>query len=496
MQRSPNPQVKKSGLSYWAESVLLECDNASREFASDPVHDLRVAIRRCRSMADGFLSVDPDPGWKQMKRSAKPLFSALGELRDSQVMSEWLARISPELDPVRQVLTQTLQQREAAQKAAAEEALHNFDRKHWLSLTARLSTRTAKIPVEGLVFQHLALERWMDARELHRRALRNRSQTSYHRLRIGIKRFRYTLENFLPERHEKWGRALRELQDDLGDVHDLDVLSAMIRQHNEVPAPDRLKWQARIVEQRQQRLDRYRDKMLGSNSLWWVWRSELPSGSQLQQASMQKLRTWASFLDPDRAHAVRVTHIALQLYDVLSRQGRLAFDSEYRQMLEAAALLHEVGRGKEERGHRNRGYRMIRKLKPPLSWDEEQLHCVAAVARLHRGKLPQEHDSSFVGLDAQRRKRLLVLGGILRLANAFDWDHEGRISRVSAEQRDGLIVLQGEGLQPLGRAAERLARERYLLETAFGMPVVIRPLTAKPVSSARKRLQVRAASGS
>ena len=75
-----NSPEKKAGLAYWANRVLEECDKANQGFAADPVHDLRVAIRRCRSMADGFLSVDPDPAWKQMKRLAKPLFSSLGDL--------------------------------------------------------------------------------------------------------------------------------------------------------------------------------------------------------------------------------------------------------------------------------------------------------------------------------------------------------------------------------------------------------------------------------
>ena len=69
---------KKAGLAYWAQRVLEECDKASQDFAPDPVHDLRVAIRRCRSMADGFLSVDPDPEWKQMKKLGKPLFQQPG----------------------------------------------------------------------------------------------------------------------------------------------------------------------------------------------------------------------------------------------------------------------------------------------------------------------------------------------------------------------------------------------------------------------------------
>src|SRR5450755_3039967 len=120
---------KKTGLAYWAARVLEECDKAGDDFAADPVHDLRVAIRRCRSMADGFLSVDPDPAWKEMKKLGKTLFSSLGDLRDVQVMSEWVARLSEPDDSVRRVLLETLGQKEGQLKTAAQETLRNFDRK-------------------------------------------------------------------------------------------------------------------------------------------------------------------------------------------------------------------------------------------------------------------------------------------------------------------------------------------------------------------------------
>src|SRR5580704_16510842 len=295
-------QEKKAGLGYWAQRVLEECDKASDGFAADPVHDLRVAIRRCRSMADGFLSVDPDPAWRQMKRLGKPLFSSLGDLRDTQVMMEWVTKLADPGDAVAASLMAALTEKEANLKLAAQESLATFDRNEWTALNDHLAKRTSTVPTEGLVFQHVALERWVDARELHRHALKNRSGVAYHQLRVGIKRFRYTVENFLPERHAKWSKDLRDLQDALGEVHDLDVLRAMLKTHRTIAPEGRTRWLAKINDERKTRLVLYRSKMVGRHSLWEVWRSELPAGEEQDKAALEKLRTWARFLDPDTSH--------------------------------------------------------------------------------------------------------------------------------------------------------------------------------------------------
>lgn len=427
-----------------------------------------------------------------MKKAGKALFSSLGELRDVQVMKEWVERLSAEGDPVRSMLLDTLRLREQSAKASAQEALHAFDRKRWSELNARLAKRSGKVPIEGLVFQHVALERWLEAHALHQQALRNRTQVGYHQLRIGIKRFRYTVENFLPQRHQKWAKDLRDLQDALGEVHDLDVLRAMLREHVEIPATDGARWHAKITEERQTRLDLYRQKMLGRDSLWHVWRAGLPSGPELEKAAMQKLRLWASFLDSDFSHTLRVMRLSMQLYDALVQREVLTFKAGQRRILEAAAMVQEVGRDKSADGHRKRAYLMIRKLTPPLGWSDEEMHAVAIVARYHRGALPENGNSYYVGLPAKWRAQLLALAGILRLANALAASHEPGTARVLLERRDGALIVYGQGVEEIGPAAEQFARARYLLEATCKLPIILRPLAGKipgraPVAAARRR---------
>lgn len=472
---SGDTHEKKSGLGYWAARVLDEADKASHDFAADPVHDLRVAIRRCRSMADGFISVDPDPAWRQMKKLGKGLFASLGDLRDTQVTMEWVEKLSGEDDPLRHILLASLRQKEGALKLSAKESIENFDRQRWLSLNSKLAERATRLPLEGPVFQYLALERWHEAHELHRTALRNRSAVAYHQLRIGIKRFRYTVENFLPERHKRWSCDLRELQDALGEVHDFDVLWGLVKSHPEVGTEERNLWQTIIAGERQKRIDLYRTKMMGKDSLWHRWRAELPAGDGLAEAALEKMRTWASFHDPGDTHSELVTRLALEIFDGLAREGLLPESEPARRILQAAAVMHDVGRGKGA-GHRKRGYRMIRHIKPPVGWTEEYLQCVAIVAHYHRGGLPPSNHPIFAGLTAQRRNELMPLAGILRLANALDDLHDERIRSLVVERRGQMVVIHAEGLtsavNPFG---EQLARARYLLESAIRRPIVLKP---------------------
>jgi CHAD domain-containing protein/HD superfamily phosphodiesterase len=536
----PTRKKKTSGLRYWMLRVLEECDNVSTNFDPDPVHDLRVSLRRCRSLADGLMALDPDPEWKAMKKAGKRLFQRLGDLRDIHVMEEWVerlekasatrapvpglhaAQVSPEFDPgpvatasfsgaadaPAQALLKILAAREQEQKREAQTALEEFDRKQWRRWSQTLPARAAHIRPGSGLFKHLALERWTEARELHNRALRNRSQIAWHNLRIGIKRFRYIVENFLPAEHQAWSNDLKEMQDVLGEVHDLDVLwNTAVSCHVFRDSYSRQLWSERILAERAKRVGRYRARLTGADSLWQVWRVKLPQGKRIQELATQRMNLWAKGLDPDFPHSERVASLALQLYDgLLAARWEPAVDGiSARSSLLAAALLHDVGKSKGEKGHHKTSMELIRKHGNPLGWKQADTQRAALVARFHRGSLPSRRHKSLRDLLPDEQKATIQLAAILRLANALDVMHDGRIRRIQVEdgqrrnariiadanhqkRADGFrskiaglapneaLVIAAEGYSPLEASAQTIAAERHLLETVLRRPVVLKPM--------------------
>jgi CHAD domain-containing protein len=489
----------KLGLRAWMDRVLVECDRAAAGFEADPVHDLRVALRRCRSLADGMRAIDPDSSWKDMKKAGKKLFQALGELRDMQVMQEWIEKLSDSHDPADSVAVKLLNHvhvRESVCKQLAFKDLDQFDRKQWRQWSRTLPQRASRVRPGSAVYLHLALEKWTAAYELHKHALRTRSQVSLHQLRIGIKRFRYTVENFLPRQHALWGGDLKELQDLLGEVHDLDVLWATAVEIMAFPDIESQRhWRERLNEERVKRIERYREKMVGQQSLWRVWRAELPSGPQLRTAAMSRLRTWAGYLDPDFEHSQRVAQLALLLYDGLKSAGLLTAvsaaespnqtpDHGPRAVLQAAGLMHDVGKAKGPEDHQKSSYRMIRALARPLGWSARELELAAVVARYHRGALPRPRGKTMQSLELPDRRIAMELAGVLRLANSLDSRHgqngkeNSNSPRLEVSLQDRSVVVRAAGYSALDPSAEDIAAARHLLETMLRRPVLVRPLRA------------------
>ena len=473
------------------QEVPRELTKAADELTNKAVHNLRVALRRCRSMADSFRAVDPDKSWKKMRRQASALFDSLGALRDCHVMSDWVEKLGKDNDPVTHALRTYLGEQESSFKHQAQVALQAFDLKQWRQWNLSLSRRTARLPLNSEVFQALALERLMTARRLQSPALKTGSDAALHRLRIAIKKLRYVVENFLPRLHEDWRDDLKHIQDLLGEVHDLDVLrQAVDRLCKDLPSESRLHWGQMLQNERETRIQKYRESMSGEKSLWARWRSGLPRGKAARHSSLARLQVWSSFLDSDVQHARRVARFAVQLYDGLERIGVLDGNpKDDRELLRAAATVHEVGRVAGDRKHHKKTEEMIVQLRRLVGWSRQDVATMARVARYHRGTLPRP--AKLRDMPSAQRKRIKLLAGILRLANALDADHDGSIQRFTVARSDGFVIVQAAGLMAESSLAETIAEARHLLEITCNLPVLVRPLPQRRIQRNARRSSTR-----
>jgi CHAD domain-containing protein len=473
-----------SPLEHWMREVLEQCETAGKAMAPDAVHDLRVALRRCLSMAESYRELDPHHGWRDLRKEARRLFKRLGRLRDTQVMAELEKRVAPPAGDASRALLAHLNRVEKENREDVRSALLRFNRKKWKALARLLPARVEGLPLDGPAFQYLALERWNEAYALHRKALRTHSRLAFHRLRIGIKGFRYTLENLLPSLHEQWGADLKQIQDELGEAHDLDVLWQTLLGLDEFRAPAvRAEWKARIDAMREAHFRNYRAKMAGAKSPWLSWRKTLPQGERLEAASLAWLESWVSFLTPDMGHARHVADLALEFYDQLAGAG-IAGTNENgtaRRILHAAALAHDVGRARGAKSHHKSSYRMIAGLRPLAGWTPEEMRLAALVARYHRRALPQPKHAAFARLTLGRQQKTLLLAGILRLANAFDRRHDGVVRNLAVNVAGDGITMWAEGYNAQEPNASEIASAKHLVEIACKRPVTVLPGTKAPL---------------
>ncbi|AFY35254.1 Ppx/GppA phosphatase family protein [Calothrix sp. PCC 7507] len=128
----------------------------------------------------------------------------------------------------------------------------------------------------------------------------------------------------------------------------------------------------------------------------------------------------------------RVAAFALSLFD--QTQGSLHYwGGEERQLLWAAAVLHNCGHYINHSSHHKHSYYLIRNGEL-LGYTETEIEIIANLARYHRKSPPKKKHESFRNLlTKQQRQTVSQLSAILRLAVALDRRQIGAIARVQCE---------------------------------------------------------------
>jgi len=131
-------------------------------------------------------------------------------------------------------------------------------------------------------------------------------------------------------------------------------------------------------------------------------------------------------------HSQRVAEFALSLFD--QTQGQIHhWGADERQLLWAAAILHNCGHYISHSSHHKHSYYLIRNGEL-LGYNETEIEIIANIARYHRKSPPKKkHDSYRNLLHREHRQMVNQLSAILRLAVALDRRQIGAISHIQCE---------------------------------------------------------------
>ena len=172
----------------------------------------------------------------------------------------------------------------------------------------------------------------------------------------------------------------------------------------------------------------------------------------------------------DEAHGTHVAGLCQVLYEALQDEHRLP--ARYADLLHIAALLHEIGLFVSNRSHHKHSMYLI--LNSELfGLGRRELMTVALVARYHRQQEPQLQHEGYGGLDREDRIAVTKLAALLRVADALDRAHSGRVHGTRCARRDGQFVITVPRLTDLSLEELAMAEKGGLFEKVYGMKVVL-----------------------
>ncbi len=105
---------------------------------------------------------------------------------------------------------------------------------------------------------------------------------------------------------------------------------------------------------------------------------------------------------------------------------------------------------------------------------QRDVRLVALIARYHRRASPKPTHPYYNALDRESRVVVSKLAAILRVADALDHSHSGRIKDIRCRREEGQLVLSAPHIHDLGLEQLALKQKGPLFEEVFGMKVLLR----------------------
>ena len=145
----------------------------------------------------------------------------------------------------------------------------------------------------------------------------------------------------------------------------------------------------------------------------------------IRQRSVLELANKYQFL---KEHAFQVKRLSSIIFD--QTKGTLHnYSEKEKELLEAAAILHDIGSLVTHNDHHKHSYYLIRHS-GLLGFNDEEVELIANIARYHRQSNPKDSHLNFQNLPREHKQIVKELSSILRIAEGLDKGHKCAIKDI------------------------------------------------------------------
>jgi exopolyphosphatase/guanosine-5'-triphosphate,3'-diphosphate pyrophosphatase len=165
----------------------------------------------------------------------------------------------------------------------------------------------------------------------------------------------------------------------------------------------------------------------------------------------------------EETHAGHVARLALRLFDI-GKETQLHDLGEWeRELLEYAALLHDIGISLSYEGHHRHSYYFIKHAEL-LGFNEQEVDIIATTTRYHRKAIPRKKHNEFGNLDPRSQEIVRILSVLLSIAESLDRSHAQLVENIDfirTENRSIILSIKASKACPLEEWGVDYHRESF-----------------------------------
>lgn len=172
----------------------------------------------------------------------------------------------------------------------------------------------------------------------------------------------------------------------------------------------------------------------------------------------------------DRKHAEQVERLSMAIFDKLAKSYGMG--EHERLLLQAAALLHDIGKFVSMRSHTLYSYQLIMAT-DILGLSDRDKHIIALAAYYHANRLFDQSKKTAPVVERELVPLVAKLAAILRLADALDRSYQQKIKTLSIVQKGTTLRMQAHSKQDLTLEAWTFKDKSSFFEEVYGLEAIL-----------------------